>query len=46
MDKESDLVFTERMERECCEHLYESACACCIGECDTCSITTTREGKR
>jgi len=23
--------------RECCEHEYESACACCIGECDKCS---------
>ena len=21
---------------KCCEHDYESACACCIGECDNC----------
>ena len=23
-------------EVECCEHEYESACACCIGECENC----------
>jgi len=22
--------------RECCEHEYESACECCIGECEDC----------
>lgn len=21
---------------ECCEHIYESHCACCINECDKC----------
>ena len=29
--------------RECCEHEYESACACCIGECDNCAITDPME---
>ena len=24
-------------ERECCEHEYESACECCIGECVNCA---------
>lgn len=24
-------------ERECCEHEYESGCACCIGECENCA---------
>ena len=23
--------------KECCNHIYESACACCINECDNCS---------
>jgi hypothetical protein len=23
-------------KRECCEHEYESGCACCIGECENC----------
>jgi hypothetical protein len=23
--------------RECCEHEYESACDCCIGECENCA---------
>ena len=24
------------IDPKCCEHDYESACACCIGECDNC----------
>ncbi len=27
---------TEEKKRECCEHDYESACACCINECENC----------
>lgn len=23
---------------ECCDHIYESHCACCINECDKCSV--------
>ena len=23
---------------ECCDHIYESYCPCCIGECDKCKI--------
>ena len=28
---------------ECCEHEYESGCACCIGECENCSTTDPME---
>lgn len=26
------------MNSNCCEHEYESACPCCIGECDNCKV--------
>lgn len=27
---------SERKEKECCEHEYESGCSCCMGDCETC----------
>lgn len=30
-------------KRECCEHEYESGCACCIGECENCWTTDPME---
>jgi hypothetical protein len=26
----------ESFEAKCCEHGFESACACCMAECDNC----------
>jgi hypothetical protein len=34
-------VFTN--DRECCDHIYESYCPCCIGECDKCKVNHLNE---
>ena len=26
----------QQYEAKCCEHNFESACACCMAECDNC----------
>jgi hypothetical protein len=26
----------QEFEAKCCEHSFESACACCMAECDNC----------
>ena len=31
--------------KECCNHIYESACACCMNECDNCSDAGVVDGK-